>query len=416
MAGFRGTAFDSRGYPKRDVAAPVVATTSTSTYPPTSMGAMGSASSASLFPSEFGTYDINFGTSSQGDPEAGPSRPPSVWSIDDRTRERHSPAPSYTSDAPFGARDSWGNPQLMGVAGDSRESLDFKDERMAGKARFLGLGDTGGVGGSAISLGTLDARLTMGREINARGLEGLGGRYSLPIDPAVWDQLGPEPDDDFHQPSRSDFTRYRPGMKQTLVHMFSMRSISNLGCMLIMVLALTSLFGIWPVLQSQLDERRKDTGASAGGYNTGGINGTGQVPALPGHFTLIDVATPASAYKHISFETGDEWDLVFSDEFNVDDRTFWPGDDPFWEAGNQHYWSTNNLEWYDPRMVTTKGGHLVVTLDKIPNRGLNYSGALLSSWNKFCYTGGYFEASLSLPGTSDVYGLWPAVWTLGNRE
>ncbi len=26
----------------------------------------------------------------------------------------------------------------------------------------------------------------------------------------------------------------------------------------------------------------------------------------------------------------------------------------------------------------------------------------------------YFAASVSLPGTSDVYGLWPAIWTMGN--
>ena len=32
--------------------------------------------------------------------------------------------------------------------------------------------------------------------------------------------------------------------------------------------------------------------------------------------------------------------LVFSDEFNVDGRTFYPGDDPFWEAVDLHYWGT----------------------------------------------------------------------------
>ncbi len=35
-----------------------------------------------------------------------------------------------------------------------------------------------------------------------------------------------------------------------------------------------------------------------------------------------------------------EWDLVFSDEFNVDGRTFYPGDDPYWEAADLHYWQT----------------------------------------------------------------------------
>lgn len=32
--------------------------------------------------------------------------------------------------------------------------------------------------------------------------------------------------------------------------------------------------------------------------------------------------------------------LVFSDEFETDGRTFYPGDDPFWEAVDLHYWGT----------------------------------------------------------------------------
>lgn len=32
--------------------------------------------------------------------------------------------------------------------------------------------------------------------------------------------------------------------------------------------------------------------------------------------------------------------LVFSDEFNQDGRTFYPGDDPYWEAVDLHYWGT----------------------------------------------------------------------------
>lgn len=34
--------------------------------------------------------------------------------------------------------------------------------------------------------------------------------------------------------------------------------------------------------------------------------------------------------------------------------------------------------------------------------------------NKFCFTGGYIETAVSLPGPSNVIGLWPAIWTLGN--
>jgi beta-glucanase (GH16 family) len=105
-------------------------------------------------------------------------------------------------------------------------------------------------------------------------------------------------------------------------------------------------------------------------------------------------------------------------------------DDPYWEvrlsqrirgqrltdkqAVDLHYWQTNNLEWYEPRRITTVDGHLRVTLDKFPSHGLDYEGGMIQTWNRFCFTGGYIEASVSLPGRSNVYGLWPAVWTMGN--
>lgn len=107
-------------------------------------------------------------------------------------------------------------------------------------------------------------------------------------------------------------------------------------------------------------------------------------------------------------------ELVFSDEFNLDGRSFYPGDDPYWEAADLHYWQTNDLEWYDPSAVTTKDGKLVLTLSNTPEHDLNYTSGMISSWNKFCFTGGRIEVSVTLPGSNDVPGLWPAVWTMGN--
>lgn len=34
--------------------------------------------------------------------------------------------------------------------------------------------------------------------------------------------------------------------------------------------------------------------------------------------------------------------------------------------------------------------------------------------NKFCFTGGQIVASVELPGTNNVVGMWPALWTMGN--
>lgn len=171
-----------------------------------------------------------------------------------------------------------------------------------------------------------------------------------------------------------------------------------------------------------------------------------------GNWGLIDIHTPQSAYTTTSL-TGDgtELDLVFSDEFNTAGRTFYPGDDPYWEAVDLHYWvsatrshplsglltrhvslqATNNLEWYDPAAITTENGSLVITLSEKQTHGLDYQGGLLSyficrcsavefilgmlqTWNKFCFTGGYIEASVSLPGVNNIQGFWPAIWTMGN--
>lgn len=38
----------------------------------------------------------------------------------------------------------------------------------------------------------------------------------------------------------------------------------------------------------------------------------------------------------------------------------------------------------------------------------------MTSWNKFCFTTGIVEVSVSLPGDGATPGFWPAVWTMGN--
>jgi beta-glucanase (GH16 family) len=76
-----------------------------------------------------------------------------------------------------------------------------------------------------------------------------------------------------------------------------------------------------------------------------------QVPSTIGQFGLIDPATPESAYTRVGLSKANKgvtYDLVFSDEFEVDGRSFYDGDDPYWTAVDLHYWATNNLEWYVP--------------------------------------------------------------------
>uniref|UniRef100_A0A8H8CQ65 Tr-type G domain-containing protein n=1 Tax=Psilocybe cubensis TaxID=181762 RepID=A0A8H8CQ65_PSICU len=186
----------------------------------------------------------------------------------------------------------------------------------------------------------------------------------------------------------------------------SARGIGNVGCLLLLIAGLLALFIGYPVVTFYIPPIL-DTSIS--------INSTGQVPQMMGNQGLIDTDTPREAYTRNAWnDATTEMKLVFSDEFNVDGRSFYPGDDPYWEAVDLHYWATNNLEWYDPEAITTKEGSLVITLSQKRTHGMDYEGGMLTTWNKFCFTGGYVEASVQLPGASNVLGLWPAIWAMGN--
>ena len=58
---------------------------------------------------------------------------------------------------------------------------------------------------------------------------------------------------------------------------------------------------------------------------------------------LIDPDTPQSAMTRKSVD-GSTQKLVFSDEFNTDGRTFYDGDDPYFQAVDIWYGATQDLE------------------------------------------------------------------------
>ncbi|KAI5842865.1 beta-glucan synthesis-associated [Tricharina praecox] len=130
--------------------------------------------------------------------------------------------------------------------------------------------------------------------------------------------------------------------------------------------------------------------------------------------SLIDPDTPKYAMTRDSVLGQGKLKLVFSDEFNQDGRTFYEGDDQFWQAADFHYAATNDLEWYDPDAITTANGTLQIKMQAIPNHNLDYRSGMLQSWNKMCFKGGVMEVSASLAGPAGVPGLWPGIWTLGN--
>lgn len=125
--------------------------------------------------------------------------------------------------------------------------------------------------------------------------------------------------------------------------------------------------------------------------------------------SLIDPDTPNDV-----FNKSGNWTLVFSDEFEVEGRTFNEGDDQFFTAVDIYYSATHDLEYYLPQMITTKQGNLEITFDKFNYSGLEYVSGMLQTWNKLCFNKqAKVEIKAKLP--FDIkHGLWPAAWSLGN--
>ncbi|GIM02208.1 hypothetical protein Vretimale_7129 [Volvox reticuliferus] len=117
--------------------------------------------------------------------------------------------------------------------------------------------------------------------------------------------------------------------------------------------------------------------------------------------------------------------LVFSDEFNSRWRDFGPGKDARWQALDLMY-VNNDAAMFRKSAVSVQGGNAVITASKTESKGpysapwgdqlavAQYTSGMLQGWNKFCFTGGYLEARIKLPGDDQHGGFWPAVFTLGN--
>ncbi|KAJ6538483.1 beta-glucan synthesis-associated [Mycena vulgaris] len=238
------------------------------------------------------------------------------------------------------------------------------------------------------------------------GLPTTRGMVPYAYDPAL-DELDPPDEEDFlHDPEyKGGKDGYQGARKFKHRSSFPWRGLANVGVLIILILALLALFISYPVvsLRSCPIPRRSST-----------------------------VATPSDALTRTGFD-GESYTLVFSDEFEADGRTFYPGDDPFWEAVDLWYGNTQDLEWYDPSQIVTREGHLVITMDSIAttasgqsmgstapftleeNHNQTYRSGMLQSWNKFCFTRGYIEVAIVLPGpNANTKGYWPGAWTMGN--
>ncbi|KAI9631792.1 beta-glucan synthesis-associated [Dioszegia hungarica] len=216
---------------------------------------------------------------------------------------------------------------------------------------------------------------------------------------------GVEADDDLHNPDPK-----RGSKHDRLGTIFTSRGVINIGCLVIVLCLLLGLFAAYPIASYYTSNSLGTNGA----YNLGGINSTGQIPQITNFRPVIDVDTPQSAMTRTGYD-GQKYYLAFSDEFNKDGRTFYPGDDPYWTAMDIHYWPTTDFEWYDPSAITTKDGSLVITMTQESINDLNFKSGMLQSWNQMCFQySAYIEVRVSLPGTPAVGGFWPGVWMMGN--
>ena len=225
--------------------------------------------------------------------------------------------------------------------------------------------------------------------------------------------------DDLHDPAKPLRGAFEPK-----------RAVLNVGSLIILVLCLLMLFAGYPILHHYTEGNGNDDRINdfkkifdvhspiPDSIPISRVNSSKLQKAFDEKAKMmIDPDTPEDAFElgsTYSKSEGKKFKLVFSDEFNTDGRSFYPGEDPFWEAADLHYWATNNYEWYDPAAVYTKDGSLRLRLDQHQEHNRYFRGGMLQSWNKFCFRNGILIASIQLPGYRSVAGLWPAFWIMGN--
>jgi beta-glucanase (GH16 family) len=168
----------------------------------------------------------------------------------------------------------------------------------------------------------------------------------------------------------------------------------------------------------------------------------------------VDPATPSSRQTYKT-SRGATWDLVMSDEFNTEGRSFEAGDDHLWTSMNKADGVNSALEVYLHNMTGTEcvdddcyffieadTGETTLTIwnDYLSPAGYEdvtfyYKAGMVQSWNKFCFQGGMIEVRAQLPGAVtnasgnpdvetgsgsvraaniDYYPTWPGIWLMGN--
>ncbi|RHY30319.1 hypothetical protein DYB32_004410, partial [Aphanomyces invadans] len=88
-------------------------------------------------------------------------------------------------------------------------------------------------------------------------------------------------------------------------------------------------------------------------------------PSRSGVAAWIDVDTPLDVRTKVS-SRGEVWDLVMSDEFEIDGRTFEAGKDHLWTALDIPDGVNAAIGLYNSSNVYTRGGKLINRVDEGP--------------------------------------------------
>ncbi|RHZ34467.1 hypothetical protein DYB37_002816 [Aphanomyces astaci] len=150
------------------------------------------------------------------------------------------------------------------------------------------------------------------------------------------------------------------------------------------------------------------------------------LPTRSGVEAWVDVDTPEHARRKQS-SRGDDWQLVMSDEFNRDNRSFVAGEDHLWTALDIPDGVNAALGWYNSSNVYTKDGRLVVRVDEGPRNATYFNQWLeIPAWETRTMLPGAVDAKSWNPHVrkkvkptdpiTDVrfYPTWPGVWLMGN--
>lgn len=184
----------------------------------------------------------------------------------------------------------------------------------------------------------------------------------------LWDPSYVEDDDDLHDPRIDNPKRD--------TNIWTKRGMINLGGLAFLTVGLLVIFAALPAITFW---RARSVACSGDSCLDVGSRALLSKPRQ----SLVDPDTPSAA-MHKTDASGKSMNLVFSDEFNQDGRTFYSGDDQFFVAQDMWYWATEDLEWYDPDAATTKNGSLELQLDAFANHDLQYRSGMLQSWNLLC--------------------------------